>query len=238
MRLLKAVGCAAVGSAVVAIMTSVSGCSDANQVRQVFMALTVPSPPQQSHVRTVFFDDVLGPSSQGSAGAGLFCVVDWSGVNPDSTLDVTLKQTSGEQTLFDGSGTDPSKWQPVARQWGFFETFPTTGTAKLISFQLQTLQDIATGEQLPLPVGQWECDVAVNGEPAGNTQFTVIYPETQNGVPECPIGLVESTGNPCTAFPLGVAPTCPSAADYNNATACHCEVPDGGQPADRTWVCN
>lgn len=233
MRLLGAVGCAAVG-----LFCCSFGCSSATQVRQVFMALD----SQGTHIRTDFFTDEVGPNGEGKGW--IFCDVDYSGIYPDSTIDVLIVQDQGESTLYDGS----NNLVPVARQWAFFEDFPTKGPPTLIPFQMPTLTDVNNGLPLPWPVGHFKCEVSVNGALAGEADFTVHYPtQCTTALPsnanaptpqcECPPGVAESSGNSCVAFPTNPAPHCYSAGDLTNPQACSCVIPDGGANSDRRWLC-
>ena len=222
MRLLSALGCAAVGAAAVTSLTTMVNCSDASMVRQVFTALDGSG----FHVRDTFYSDVTQ----------IFCDVDFSGRGKDNTVDVLFQQIQGEQNLYDGS----NNMVTVDRQWGAAQQFGQAGVG-ILPFTLNQFTDINTGVPLPYPVGKWKCLVSVNGVSAGESDFTVIYPGctslTSCGAASCPPGIAESTGNLCTAYLTNPPATCPSAGDLTNAQACHCEVPDGGGMADRRWVC-
>ena len=132
--------------------------------------------------------------------------------------------------MFDGSNTLVS----TNRQWVTLEQQGSPGIST-IGFEIVQFTNSSNGDPLPTPVGSWTCEIYVNGEMAGSTNFTVQYPLGDNGLPDCPPQSVTSTGNSCAAY-LSTA-SCPSAADYTNHTACTCQVPEGGIPADRVWVC-
>jgi hypothetical protein len=220
MRLRTLACCGGIAVGLTAILAT-PGCDAASQVRQVYLALD----GQGLRVRNEFFTDT----------ASIFCDVVWSGRGTDNSVQAVFTQTAGEMTLFDGTGTDPSKWTPVNRQWGAAEQNPPAGVATL-SFELPTFSNLENGDPLPYPVGQWTCTLSVNGEEAGSSDFTVLYPPAENGnLNGCPPAYVTSTGNSCAGYIQGAQ--CPSAAQDNQNTACQCILPDGGGPADRVWLC-
>ncbi len=82
----------------------------------------------------------------------------------------------------------------------------------------------------PFPVGHFECDVTLNGDPVGSAQFDIEYPPT-----DCPT-VPASTGQPCYGWvPPGSA--CTGAGDF----CCTCQGPQqvaASDPTFGTWVCS
>jgi hypothetical protein len=189
-----------------------SGCYGTSQVREVFMGLDSSG----DRVRDTFFTD----------SEKIVCNVAYSGGDPDSTLVANFLQTSGEVDLFDGS----NQLAPVAREWASAEIAPGKGNS-IQSFSMEPPQPTNGGAKFPFPVGNWKCVVTLNGQPAGETQFKVIYPN-----PDCPASGVASAGNNCTAYQLNA--TCPSSSNYLNPTACTCvTAPPNSESGLRVWSC-
>ncbi len=214
MRLLHAACFAGVAFGVAAVgLSSTTGCSSATQVRQVYMALDGAG----TRPRNIFFTDTTS----------IFCDVQWSGRNPDSTLQVLFEQTSGETPMFSGTGT----LGPVNRVWAGAETVPGLGESPQ-SFSMTAPSSVEGGGSLPFPVGAWKCVVSVNGESAGETDFTIEYPSQYQNQPDCPPDGVATNGLSCDAYLLNAQ--CPSVAAFNVPTDCTCT----GAQYPRFWICN
>ena len=192
------------------LTTSSTGCTSASQVRQVFMALDGAG----DRPRNTFFTDTTT----------IYCDIVFSGYSNDETIDVQFVQDKGEDPIFNGSGDTN---QPVQRDWGSAETVPGTGI-QTIGFTLNRPQAVDGGTTLPFPVGHWKCLVSVNGDSAGEADFTIEYP-----TPDCPATGGAYDGLECVDHKVGS--TCPSDSNLGNATACTCQgTPD---PTTRVWVC-
>jgi hypothetical protein len=216
MRLARAASLLFIGGGTLTI--GATGCTSADQVRQIFMALDATG----LRPRDMFFTD----STQ------INCDIVWSGRGTDNTVDVVIIQTSGEPTLFDGSN-NVQPLGPAVREWSAAEQAPPAGISTL-SFQYTPPQSVMGG-QLPFPVGSFRCVVSVNGESAGESDFTIVYPN-----PDCPPGGVQpstdvaSPMNSCVGYMSSLSATGPATCtNAGNATSvCTCT---GG--VDRTWVC-
>jgi hypothetical protein len=210
MKLLKAacgVGLfAGIGIAVIATSTA---CSNTGQVRAVFMALDSSG----DRVRDTFFTDTTT----------IFCDISWVGRGNDNTVGVVWMQTSGEQSIFDGTDTRV----PVSRIWGGIDQGAPEGET-IISFTMNPPQAGDGGTTLPFPVGVWQCVVNVNGEVASTKEFNILYP-----TPDCPADNAASNGMPCAGYTL--AASCRS-DDNPDPHACSC--PGTPDPIARTWACN
>jgi hypothetical protein len=185
------------------------------QVRQIFMALDGSG----SRVRNQFFTDTTQ----------IFCDVAFAGADPDTTVVATFEQLSGEPSLFDGSGQTNN---PLAYNWGSVEVVAQQGES-LLSFVMSPPTPVSGGAAYPFPVGTWKCVVSVNGQNAGDTSFTVNYPN-----PDCPPSGAASFGDNCTAYQLNAQ--CPSSGNFNNPTACTCTANQPSQFAEnglRAWTC-
>jgi hypothetical protein len=216
MRLVQAACLLVVGGG--ALTIGATGCSAANQVRQIFMALDATG----DRPRNTFFTD----------STEIDCDIVWSGRGTDNSVDVVILQTSGEPTLFDGSNNIVDLGADM-REWSASEQAPPSGISTL-AFQYTPPQS-TMGEQLPFPVGSFKCVVSVNGESAGESDFTISYPS-----PDCPPGGVQmstdvsSLSNSCVGYLSSLsqsgAAVCPDASDTN--TMCTCT----GTGQDRTWT--
>jgi hypothetical protein len=197
------------------------GCDYASQVRQVYMALDGSG----LRVRNEFFTDTKE----------IWCDVVWSGRGTDNSVQAIFTQTHGEQNLFDGSNPQPFTQLQHPRQWSANEVNPPPGI-QTVAFGLPLFTDIQTGNPLPYPVGIWKCTITVNGENAGESDFTINYPPAENGNPNgCPPAYVTSTGNSCVGYVANAH--CPSAEYADNPNACSCDIPTDGGDSDRIWVC-
>jgi hypothetical protein len=206
MRLLQAV-CAVttVGAGVVsigALTTAGTGCSDTSQVRQVFMALDGAG----NRPRTQFAADTTT----------LDCDVVWSGHGTDDTIGVQFVQTTGEDPLYNGT----NNLQTVSRLWAAGEDAPGEGITTVgFTFNPPTLLD--GGTQLPFPVGHYQCRVTAQGQPAGQADFDIVYPQ-----PDCPALGAAYDGLPCVGYQQNAQ--CPNDDDYDpTKLTCTCQaIPD------------
>jgi hypothetical protein len=198
------------GSIAVAATTTTTGCTAASQVRQIFTALDGAG----NRPRNIFYTDT----------STIYCDIVFSANSNDETVDVTFLQTTGEQTLYEGSDNKV----PVSRLWLVSEATPTEGIATIgVPMSPPVLVD--GGTQMPFPVGIYECDVQVNGEDAGKAQFEIKYPS-----PDCPASGGAYDGLPCIGNKVG--DQCPVDSNYQqNGTSCNC--PATAVPTDRVWVC-
>ncbi len=169
-----------------------TGCSAGSEVRHVYMALD----GQGDRKRVEFYPDTVA----------IYCDADYVGTKPDTTVQAQIHRYSDgngpEAILAAGENASGTTQGVVAFTW----TQPTN----------------ADGVQVGYPVGNYTCDVSVNGVSAGSAPFKVVYPD-----PPCPAAGVATPGQNCaTYFPAGA--TCPhSADDYNKSCVC-----DGS-----TWQC-
>ena len=206
--ILRYAGCAGVLVGLPLLIAGTGGCSGAAQVRAVFMALDGAG----DRPRNTFYPDTTQ----------IYCDVSYSGADADSTVVAEFIQTTGEKTLFDGSDTRV----PVANEWAAIETAGPVGGITLLNFSMQPPVPVDGGDPLPYPVGDWQCIVSVNGVQAGQADFKIVYPD-----PDCPPSGVASDKSSCIAYKTGAQ--CPSASNFNNATACNCSPTASG----RTWSC-
>jgi hypothetical protein len=197
------------------LLASTNACVGTAQVRQIFMALDGSG----ARVRDQFVTDTTQ----------IFCDVAFAGADPDTTVVATFEQLTGEPSLFDGSGNTTKQ---LAYDWGSVEVVPQTGES-LLTFALSPPTPVNGGAAYPFPVGNWKCLISVNGQNAGDTSFTVNYPN-----PDCPPSGAASVGDNCTAYQLNAQ--CPSSGNFSDSTACTCTANLPSQFAEsglRSWSC-
>ncbi len=202
------------GLIAVTATTTTTGCSNTSQVRQVFMALD----GNGDRPRDTFYSDTTQ----------IFCDVVFSAYSADETLDVQFIQTTGELALFEGS----NDLHPVQRLWAGGEALPAKGVST-VSFTLQRPTAVDGGATVPFPVGKWKCAVTINGQAAGESDFTIAYPN-----PDCPSTGGAFNGMSCAAYQGGAQ--CPVDSNYQpGGTDCTCQKSTDitGDPSQRAWVC-
>ena len=184
-------------------------CSSAVETRDVYMALDTAG----DRPRDTFFTDTKE----------IFCNVDYVGQRRDTTVQARIHQISREISW--GAGGPPAPWPEANYILGGAEKAPGVGQQTL-SFGLTVVplpgSSAPAGGQLPWPVGDYRCEITVNGVPQGSAPYRIIYPSC----PELPVTL--STA--CLEF---VKPNqeCPS---QNQAVKCKCDA-DG--PLKGLWNC-
>lgn len=204
-----------VASAGLALTQATTGCTASSQVTSVFMCLD----GEGNRPRDTFYPDTLT----------IFCDIDWVGRDPDTTVNAFIHQHKGEQVL--GSGS----LAPVERLYGVGEA--VGGEQKSIISFSWTLQSDGGG-QAPFPVGNYTCDVEVNGQPSGSAKFDITYPgcnktdpsQCQGPGTDCPLGGAATNGAICLGIYRSGA-QCPSVNNTTNATDCTCDDASG------LWKC-
>ena len=161
----------------------------------------------------------------------IFCDIDWVGRDPDTTVNAFIHQHKAEQVI--GTGSLGS----VERLWAVGES--VGGEQKsIISFAWTLTSD--AGGVAPFPVGEYTCDVYVNGVSAGASKFDITYPGCQKTDPsncggdgtDCPLGGAAFPGAICIGIYRDQA-KCPSVSAATTPTACTCN-----QNGDGLWACN
>jgi hypothetical protein len=196
-----------------------TGCEGTSQVRDIFMALD----GQGFRPRNTFYTDTTV----------IYCDVTFSAASNDETVDVQFVQNTGESTLYDGSDSR----NQVKRLWVANEAAPTAGLST-VSFTFDQPQLTGGGGPAPYAVGDYECDITVNGAPAGSVPFTVQYPGPA-GQPgkDCPAGGGANSTLSCMGY--RAHDQCPSDENFALPTACTCPSASdvGGDPTLRMWQC-
>jgi hypothetical protein len=188
---------------VAAAVGPVAACGSATETRNVYMALDSSG----NRPRDTFFTDTTQ----------IFCNVDYVGQRLDTTVQARIRQISRE-TSWGG---------PVAASnfiLGGAEKAPGSGS-QVLSFGFTIVPppgSDSSQSQLPWPIGDYRCEVTVNGVAQGVANFHIIYPSC----PELPV----LNQTPCLGF-VKPAQACPSA---NQAVACTCDA-DG--PLKGLWNC-
>ncbi len=129
------------------------------------------------------------------------CDIVWVGRGSDNTLDAFIKMTA-----------------PIGAMMAAGELAATEGPATY-SFSWQA-QAASGGGSAPFPVGNYECDVSVNGEAAGSAKFTVEWPPKDANGHECPAEGAAVPGAACQGW-VEPGSTCPSAADLSQTCTCN-----------------
>jgi hypothetical protein len=196
-----------------------TSCSVTSQVNSIFMALD----GEGNRPRDTFYPDTTA----------IFCDIDWVGRDPDMTLNAFIHQHKGEQVI--GTGSLVS----VERLYAVGEVDPGEQRS-IVSFSWTLQSD--NGGPAPFPVGEYTCDIEVNGVSAGNSKFEITYPgcnrtdpsNCSGGLPppgtDCPLGGAALPGSIC----LGIYRTgaqCPSTNNTANPTDCTCDDASG------LWQC-
>jgi len=130
----------------------------------------------------------------------IVCNIDWVGNSADTTIDAKIVQTS-----------------PIGAVMAAGEQPGTEGEASF-SFTW-TMQSASGGGTAPFPTGTFECDVTVNGEPAGISKFQILWPPKDSKGNECPAEGAATPGAQCQGW-VEQGSVCPSAA--NLAQQCSC----------------
>jgi hypothetical protein len=211
--LVAALTMGAVGLA--AMTTATTGCSTTSQVRQIFMALDGTG----DRTRDTFYPDTTQ----------IFCDVVWAGRSPDTTIDAVIVQTKGEDIIGSGSVV------PVDR---LFAVGEVVGGENLSTLSFTWTVQADGGGTAPFPVGSYQCQVSVNGENAGASNFFITYPGCAKNDPtscggagtDCPLGGAAVPGAPCLGF-YKIGAQCPSIGDLTNASGCNCDGASG------VWQC-
>jgi hypothetical protein len=144
--------------AAVAVATvCAGGCATAG-VQRAYMALDSAG----DRKRTSFFTD----------SEAIYCDVDYSSGRSDVTIDVRLRST---QLWSDAE----EKLVPVATVFASGEVAGQAGTDNTAGFQwLLAAPDGGTAgtQSVPYPVGDFVCDVTLDGETVASVPFTVRFP--------------------------------------------------------------
>lgn len=205
------------GLGLVALTQGTTGCSVSSQVNSVFMGLD----GQGDRPRDTFYPDTQT----------IFCDVDWVGRDPDTTVNAIIHQHRAEQPIYAGTGA----LQQVEYEWAVGEA--VGGEKKSIIGFAWTLQG-PTGPA-PFPVGEYTCDIVVNGVPSGSTKFFITYPGCQKTDPsscggagtDCPLGGAATPGAICLGIYKDQA-QCPSLNHATTNDACTCNA-----NGDGLWAC-
>lgn len=175
-----------------ALAAPVAACGSATETRDVYMALDSTG----DRPRDTFFTDTKQ----------IFCNVDYVGQRLDTTVQARIHQISHEASW----GGPVSSGSYIL---GGSELAPGSGAAPLsFSFTLVPPPG-STGQQgqIPWPIGDYRCEITVNGVAQGAAPFHIIYPTC----PELP----PTPRSACFGF---VKPdqACPS---MNQAVNCTCD---------------
>jgi hypothetical protein len=204
--------------AVLTFAPATTGCSASTQVISVFMALDGTG----NRVRDTFYPDTTS----------IYCDIDWVGRDPDTTLNAFIHQHKGETAP--GSGS----LAPVDRILGVGESNPGEQNA-IVSFTW-SLTSTDGGGTPPYPVGEFTCDIQVNGVAAGSTTFDITYPGCKKTDPsncggdgtDCPLGGAAINGTVCIGLYRDGA-NCPSTTAASTTNACTCNKDGNG-----LWACS
>lgn len=187
-----------------AALAPVAACSSSTEARNVYMALdSVGDRP-----RDTFFTDTKQ----------LFCNIDYVGQRRDTTVQARIHQISHE-----------ASWGGVVTAGSYIlgggELAPGAGS-QVVSFSFTLVPAPgATGAQqgqLPWPIGDYRCEITINGVAQGAAPFKIIYPTC----PELP----PQAQSACLGF-VRPAQACPAT---NQAVNCTCDA-DG--PLKGLWNC-
>jgi hypothetical protein len=187
-------------------LAPLAACSSATEARDVYMALDSSG----DRPRDTFFTDTKE----------IFCNVDYVGQRRDTTVQARIHQISAETSW--GSAGPP--WPAANYILGGDEKAPGTGSQTL-SFGFTLVPPPGTTSQqsqLPWPVGDFRCEITVNGVAQGAAPFRVIYPTC----PELP----PQPQSACLGF-VKPAQACPAT---NQAVTCTC---DAAGPLKGLWNC-
>ncbi|HEX7604157.1 MAG TPA: hypothetical protein VF316_21210 [Polyangiaceae bacterium] len=190
-------------------LAPLAACGSATEARDVYMALDSSG----DRPRDTFFTDTKE----------IFCNIDYVGQRPDTTVQARIHQISHELSW--GAGGPPAAWPAANYILGGAEKAPGIGSQTLsFTFTLVPLPGTAApaGGQLPWPVGDYRCEITVNGVAQGAAPFRVIYPTC----PELPV----TSNTACFEF-VRPGQQCPT---QNQAVQCACDA-DG--PLKGLWNC-
>ena len=187
-----------------AALTPVAACGSSTEARNLYMALDASG----NRPRDTFFTDTKQ----------LFCNIDYVGQRRDTTVQARIHQVSRE-----------ASWGGVVTAGSYIlgggEQVPGTGS-QVVSFAFTLVPAPgSTGEpqgQLPWPIGDYRCEITVNGVSEGAAPFRIIYPTC----PELP----PTPRSSCIGF-VRPAQACPAT---NQAVNCTCDA-DG--PLKGLWNC-
>ncbi len=149
-------------------LPALMSCSAGSEVRSIKMALD----GSNDRPRTTFYPDTQT----------LYCNVEFVGQRRDTTLQIYIRQNKRESAW----GGNLENCNVIL---GAIEAVPQTGSS-IQSLQAQHPQPPeGSSDELPFPVGEFTCEVVVNGVLAGTAPFKITYP-----TPDCPpIGAIPGT---------------------------------------------
>jgi hypothetical protein len=120
---------------------------------------------------------------------------------------------------------------------GFTNEGPdSAGPGETCCYQFGQMPCSSMSTSIPFPVGHFECDVSLNGEPVGSAPFDIVYPPDNAQGESCPT-IPAITGSSCYNW-VPPGSICQGAQDF----CCECVGPapsknEDKDPQQGNWYC-